>query len=96
MASVEDNKRFIRRFMTAIGGDLEAMDAGLAADARWIIPRSPGHWGPSVSGSYDKAAFSSSWYADHAGVFPEGRTITIVNMTAEEDRVAVECEATAR
>ena len=89
MMDIEQNKVFIRDFLAAMSrGDTAAIVASYTEDG---YCESLGH--TLISGRYPRdtiAAVSSGLFE----AFPEGLHFAILNMTAEEDRVAV--EATSR
>jgi uncharacterized protein len=80
MSDVEANKGIVRRYMEAVGaGDAAAADALQARDATWWVL---GH------GEMTREVFSSAVGAMIASA--TSRTVTIVSMIAEGDRVAAE------
>ena len=89
MTDIEHNKAFIRGFIDAMRrGDTAVIVASYTDDG---YCESYGH--TLISGRYPRdmiAAVSSGLFE----AFPEGLHFEILNMTAEEDRVAV--EATSR
>lgn len=89
--SIEENKRIIREFMEATSaGDVERIAAAYAEDG---ILQTMGR--TLISGTYTREQVAAA--AGHIfQIFPEGITFTIHNMTAEEDRVAVEAESLGR
>lgn len=93
MASVEENKATIERFMADLGNNIEGVREALADDAKWIVPQLP-ELSP-IAGEHDKASFVKM-YQDHRWAFPDGKVFTIKRMTAEGDRVAVEATGTGQ
>lgn len=83
MPGIADNRATIREFFRRAtdGGDMLAL---LAEDAMWFVP---GDW--ALAGSYDKEGIAKVFERVGA-LFGEPLQLTILNMTAEEDRVAVE------
>ena len=83
MSDLEANKAVVRRYMAAVGaGDAAAADALQARDAIWWVL---GH------GEMTREVFSSAVGAMIAAA--TSRTVTIVSMIAEGDRVAAEIES---
>lgn len=90
MASIEDNKALIRRFMAAFSaGDIAGVLGMLDDEATWWVAGSM-----PISGTYTKEAF-----AKLLGGISEALTGPVVltphAFTAEGDRVAVETESLA-
>ena len=85
MSQLEENKEFVRRFLDAMNrGDVQAIVDAYAADGYvWTMGNT------LASGQYDKQQIS-----EFAGgiyeAFPKGIRFEVLNMTAEDDRVAVE------
>jgi len=91
VASLEENKRVIERFMSDLGNNIDGICEALADDAKWIVPQLP-HLS-AIAGEHDKASFVKM-YRDHRGAFPNGKVFLIKGMIAEGDRVAVEATGT--
>jgi len=88
---IETNKKIIERFMEALGSeDMETLDELMSDDLKWVIPQSP-ELSP-IAGFHTKEELLEL-YDDHHGDFPEGKRFTIIGITAEGNRVAVEAES---
>lgn len=85
MSTIEANKQLTRNFFAAMNsGDSAALINAYADDGRVMTMGST-----LISGSRGKEEIRQ--FAEGVlGAFPEGITFTVLNMTAEEDRVAVE------
>ena len=85
MSDIEANKQRTREFIEAIGrGDAETIANTYAEDGQ---VQTMGN--TAISGRYNKAQIRE-FAAGVLDAFPEGIDYTILNMTAEGDRVAVE------
>jgi ketosteroid isomerase-like protein len=81
--SVEDNKALVRRYMQAvIDGDIGTIEALQHPDVKW--------WVLGV-GDLDRAQFTEG--VRTALLTADTRHIEITGLTAEGDRVAVECRS---
>jgi uncharacterized protein len=85
MSDIERNKKLTRDFIQAIDdSDIPAIVAAYAEDGRVTTMGNT-----LISGTYDLSQIKQA--ASHVlHAFPKGVRYTILNMTAEEDRVAVE------
>lgn len=86
--SIEANKKLARQFFDALNrGDHEAV-LGLYTDdgALWTAGTLP------FSGTHVRDEIGP-FMAGILGVFPEGLSFTLKNLTAEGDRVAIEAES---
>lgn len=88
---IEENKRIIRDFIDAMSaGDVAYIVSAYADDG---IVQTMGR--TLISGIFTREQVAAA--AGHIfQIFPEGITFTIHNMTAEENRVAVEAESLGR
>lgn len=85
MSDIEANKQRTREFIRAIGrGDAQTIADTYAEDGH---VQTMGH--TAISGRYNKAQIRE-FAGSVLESFPEGIEYTILNMTAEDDRVAVE------
>lgn len=85
MSEIEDNKRLTLGLIDAIGrGDAEFIAASYAADGHLYTMGNT-----LISGIYDKAKIRQ-FAGAVLDAFPNGLNYTIHNLTAEQDRVAVE------
>ncbi|PLW68951.1 nuclear transport factor 2 family protein [Pseudohalioglobus lutimaris] len=91
MNQVEENKRRTRVFFDA----LQRADADAIADTYCDDGRVITMGNTLISGSRSKEE-TREFAAGVLDAFPEGLTFTILNMTAEDDRVAVEATSTGR
>ena len=89
--SLDDNVAVVRRFFDAMNaGDCAAIVDSYAEDGRLHTMG-----GTLISGIFDKATISAA-AAQIFTVFPDGITFTIHNITAQDDRVAVEASSRGR
>ena len=85
MPDVERNKELTRALIAAIGrGDADYIADAYADDGQLFTMGKT-----LISGTYDKAAIRE-FAGSVLEAFPDGISYTIHNMTAEDDRVAVE------
>ena len=91
MSNTQQNKELTRAFISAIGRGDAAYIADSYADDGQL--HTMGH--TLISGTYDKATIRE-FAGSVLESFPDGITYTIHNMTAEEDRVAVETTGEGR
>jgi uncharacterized protein len=92
--SLAANKQLVRDFLDHYAqGRYDAALAMLAPDSRWWLPGHPQEF--PAAGWVDKAAVERR-LASNLKLLPHGLDIIIGDMTAEEDRVAVEAESKAK
>ncbi len=89
--SIEENKHFVKQFLEWIAaGDAEAITSSYHPDGR--VTTMGNTLISGTRGVQEIRQFSSGVL----DAFPGGLLFTIQSMTAEDDRVAVECEAKGR
>ena len=89
MSESDDNKAIIRRFFAAAEAGEDILTF-LDDDATWWVP---GHW--ALGGTYRKNELAPLFDKVYA-VLDGPLRFTIHAITAEEDRVAVDCESHGR
>jgi len=90
MATPEENKAIVTAFMKTISkGDVEGIIAGYAEDG---FCETMGHTLISGRFSREQVAMAAGRIFE---AFPQGVEFTILNLTAEEDRVAMEATSQA-
>jgi ketosteroid isomerase-like protein len=89
--SIEKNKQLARDFIDAlVRADIQAIQDSFAPDGVcWTAGTMP------ISGTHTRAELADA-ARGVLGVFPEGLKFTIKNLTAEDDRVAIEAESYGR
>jgi uncharacterized protein len=91
--TLADNKQLVRDFLGHYAaGRYEAALAMLAADAQWWLP---GHREEFPAAGWADRATVQRRLASNLKLLPHGLEIIIGDMTAEDERVAVEAESKA-
>jgi ketosteroid isomerase-like protein len=93
-ASIEiENKHIAENYLKALGaGDMDTIRNLLADDAQWIVPQDPSL--SPVAGAHDRADLLKL-IGNFKRRIPNGVTFTVIGMTAEGERVAVEATSQA-
>ncbi|MDB5680309.1 MAG: hypothetical protein JWO16_114 [Sphingomonas bacterium] len=86
MSNVERNKDIVTRFMTA-------QSEGRMADAWAMLDRSGSWWSLTERRAISIGDYIQLWEKLITAQFPNGLPITITDMTAEHNRVAVRAES---
>jgi uncharacterized protein len=88
MATPQENKEILKRFISLLGtSNVDGVEALLAEDMIWVIPQRPEYSplaGPRNKVEWDKLYRGFVESSGGSGKF------SVVSMTAEDDRVAVE------
>jgi uncharacterized protein len=89
--NIENNKALVRRFLGAVehNGVAKAMEFVADDGSWWVLGR------PPLGGTYNKSGITHLLLKALESI-EGGWTIDVKAVTAEEDRVAVECENEAK
>lgn len=93
MTESERNKTIAKEFFAVLGSSqVERLESMMADDLQWIVPQDPEY--SRLAGVRSKAQWAAL-YRGFLSSMPSGARYTIVGMTAEGNRVAVEAESHA-